>query len=828
MPLLRRLPLVALACALVALALPALASAHTFTVNSVADTGGAAGCEAVPETECTLRGAIQAADADPTAATDHNLITFDSSFDGTAGDDEILLTKELPDITAPVRIDGNSCEEPTAKVAMPCAGVISPGASIDPFRVRADDVAIDHLAIGGGKCGIEVPTGNRFSAAGDWIGMNLAGEAKGATLAGILLGVGRGTVIGQDGAGGAAEEETDRNVFANSKVGVFLFANSATTIEGNYIGVGPDGKTLGGLNVGIEAVTETGLPAEETVIGGKMDEDQGVSRECDGPCNVIATTGPGAVGIKLAEPQGQTLESPEGPTLIAGNYIGVTADGNAQVGEAEYDILAGAGGHASGPGSVTVGGPREEGMGYSPYRNVIDGGEVAIRVDHAEGFLAEQNMIGWLPGDSASTTAEAGPSKAGFELSAQGVADPPVVAQNVVFPLPGAIGVLSTNEGSKILVNQIYGGLTAILAAEEDGGEGNLIKGNLILKPEWFGIEVGNDSNVLVGNWMFQAGRAGIVLGGENGVYASHNRIGGDTFAEENRIEECPEGAIIVSGEPSTFDEVAGNWGTDPGHPFIQLIGHHAGEPPNGGIEPPTIEIAEETRASGTAEPGAKVRLSTKLTAEPGELQSMIGTAVADSSGHWTIAYTEPIEVGKLVAATQTVAAGTPDAASSEVSAAKAAVADAKEGAGGGGGGGGTGGDGGSGGSGGSGEPGSGSGDSGSGDSGGPGSSNTSTPSGSPKPAPAAPAPLPALAPKAKITASPAKSSTATTAKFKFKASNASGAKFECKLDAGKWAKCPSPKTLKHLKPGRHTFSVRAVAAGLTGPVTKYRFTVKA
>jgi hypothetical protein len=50
---------------------------------------------------------------------------------------------------------------------------------------------------------------------------------------------------------------------------------------------------------------------------------------------------------------------------------------------------------------------------------------------------------------------------------------------------------------------------------------------------------------------------------------------------------------------------------------------------------------------------------------------------------------------------------------------------------------------------------------------------------------------------------------------------------FQCKLDAGKWARCRSPWTFKHLKPRKHTFRVRAVVAGLTGPAAKFKFTVK-
>ncbi len=60
-------------------------------------------------------------------------------------------------------------------------------------------------------------------------------------------------------------------------------------------------------------------------------------------------------------------------------------------------------------------------------------------------------------------------------------------------------------------------------------------------------------------------------------------------------------------------------------------------------------------------------------------------------------------------------------------------------------------------------------------------------------------------------------SSKAHTAKFVFTSSEA-GSRFQCRLDRQeKFSKCRSPKTYKHLKPGKHTFRVRATdAAGNT------------
>jgi Glycine rich protein len=52
--------------------------------------------------------------------------------------------------------------------------------------------------------------------------------------------------------------------------------------------------------------------------------------------------------------------------------------------------------------------------------------------------------------------------------------------------------------------------------------------------------------------------------------------------------------------------------------------------------------------------------------------------------------------------------------------------------------------------------------------------------------------------------------------KFSF-SSSVAGATFKCKLDKGKFAACTSPKSYK-VKPGKHTFSVKASSGGVTDP----------
>lgn len=82
-------------------------------------------------------------------------------------------------------------------------------------------------------------------------------------------------------------------------------------------------------------------------------------------------------------------------------------------------------------------------------------------------------------------------------------------------------------------------------------------------------------------------------------------------------------------------------------------------------------------------------------------------------------------------------------------------------------------------------------------------------------------------APQTEITKKPKKKSEKAKAKFKFTA-NEEGSRFECKLDRGRFKGCRSPKTYKHLDPGKHKFSVFATdAAGNAdaSPAT-YRFKV--
>ncbi len=66
--------------------------------------------------------------------------------------------------------------------------------------------------------------------------------------------------------------------------------------------------------------------------------------------------------------------------------------------------------------------------------------------------------------------------------------------------------------------------------------------------------------------------------------------------------------------------------------------------------------------------------------------------------------------------------------------------------------------------------------------------------------------------PNTKIKKRPRNRSADKSPTFKFKADEP-GATFKCKLDRKKYRRCKSPKTYRHLKPGRHKFKVKAIDA---------------
>jgi Right handed beta helix region len=739
----------ALVAALFALALPAAASAEVI-IDSTADEpdllpGGA--CQTLAG-ECTLRAAIEVTNAAGTAQD----VFFDDEFNGQLAD-TIELTLPLPAIQAPVSLNGGSC--PLGSLSRPCAGVSGPAGS-PGITVEADGVTIAHLSVTGAQVGIDVIDESQdFTASGNWIGVKLDGNA-GPNKTGIFIGP------GSDGA-----TIWERNVIAGNESegvaneGIDIEGASNAVIRGNYFGVAPDGTTRMPNGTDIEMTDSTtggGFPAADNEIGNTIEGAPLVSEACDGGCNVISGA---SKGINL---EGfESSEAPaSGPTLVHGNYIGLDAAGSGAIVNSQQGVSG------SEADQLTVGGlgPTET--------NYFAGGGKAI-VAEGENLEVLGNSIGIAPDGSDLPAA----SEAGVLVSASSVSEEPSIEGNEI-RMDGAPGIRVFFATGRIVGNHLEGGSSGIQTSFGSGG--GLIAGNEIASPTDYGILVESPDNEVRANTIADSAGIGIGVVNRAGPATNGNLIGGNTAERENTIDGSHDAAIEIleeATEPGSTTEVARNRGSENGGLFIDLV---AGA--NEGILPPTFAVSQQSSASGTAEPAARVRVFRKASAEAGELQSFLGEAVADGSGKWKVTYPKQIPVGTLVAATQTSVAG----GTSELKVAMT-IADPLD--------------------------------------------ECLLPEGCDKrPTGIVDPPCAFTASKCRwpetvITWAPRAKTHARTVTFRF-SSDMAGSTFECKLDKRPFRRCRSPKKYKRLKPGKHVFKVRATdTQGRVDPVpAKKKFRV--
>lgn len=413
---------------------------------------------------------------------------------------------------------------------------------------------------------------------------------------------------------------------------------------------------------------------------------------------------------------------------------------------------------------VTVG-------GFAPGDgNFIAGGsEGIVSLTDGEGFEALGNSIGFGSDGSEQTP----PLAEGILALNLDVSEDSKIESNRI-RMNGGVGIETRFLTGRVTGNEVTGGTSGIVSGFGEG-EG-LIASNAVDEATEFGILVKSAKNDIRDNTVTNSNGPGIAVKPPPGVTPTiGNVIGGSTTETENVINGSTGPAIQIveeAGEPGSWTEITRNHGSGNGGLFIDLV-----TGANKGILPPVISSATQTKAAGTAEPNATIRLFRKATAGAGEVEAFLAETEADGSGNWAVAYSS-IPGGTNLAATQSVI----ESGTSELVLATAAA----EPSGGGGNGGGN---------------------NGGGNGGGPADTT---------------------APTTKITKAPKAKSTSTTAKFKFKA-NEAGSKFQCKLDKGKFKNCKSPKTYKKLKPGKHVFKVRATdKAGNVGKPAKRKFTVLA
>ena len=628
---------VALVCTL---ALPAVASAERFTVNSVGDQAAAvAGVRCLTETEkereveeeeCTLRAAIETVNG----LEEFDEIFFDEAvFDGgQTVPSTIALGSELPPITERGAINGRECQT-AAGVSGPCVGIDGPSGEPALVVSNIGEGEISDLAITGAQTAISLEGSIGIKIRGSWFGVALDGTSVGNGT-GVLVGPGSdGSFIGGEGV-------EHRNVFAgNTADGLDVHGAANVRVFGNYFGVEPDGVTPranGGDDIEVASILE-GPEAIGTEIGTRVNSVGVASPLCDWGCNVIS--GATSSGIDLAgDGVSKTRAS---STSIAGNYIGLNADGTVAIPNAGAGVKVGEAAH------TLVGGPS------AGETNRINGGSVGVLAGPAAGDLA---VRGNLIGIDAAGTGTLDPPDDGIVVDSAALASPTLEAEIAAneIRMEGGVAIVQRGQGAWIHGNEIFGSQTGIRTFVPTE-YGNVIEGNLIEGSTASGILVENNLNEIVGNEVIGTGGPGIWLQG-NTSEVIRNSVGGDAGGDENVIDGSAGAAIEISNKKETNNEVARNRGTGNGGLFIDLV---ATSPvtevgPNRGIKPPAFSTTTQTGASGGAEEGATVRVFRKQTSAVGELESFLGEAVADSDGGWAVTYDEEVPAGTIVAATQT------------------------------------------------------------------------------------------------------------------------------------------------------------------------------
>jgi CSLREA domain-containing protein len=755
----------AIAAAVALLAFPAFASANAITVNSTGDS-------AANDGTCTLREAITAANTNTISGAMANECAAGGASDAIGFSaafngqigDTIALGSLLPTITTDTDVVGGTCTT-DAGASGPCVGVNGPSGSFGLTVDNVDNTSISGIAATGALTGIRViNSASGFSATNDWLGVKLDGTA-GANNTGLF--------IDPDSSGAQVGDATaaGRNVFAfNNNVGLDIEGADNSTIRGNYFGVKPDGTTSAGNPVDIEITgTENsgGIDATGNLVGGTLSAGEAATPACDGPCNVIAAYA--TFGLDLNGNLASQNERPAGQTTIKGNLVGFDATGTGEIPNTDLNVSVGI--EIGGADDVTIGGPS------ALDGNHLVGAKHSIEsLANAESQLIQSNLIGLNYAGTDEATSFVPSGSHGVLAVASGTGDATVTqnrvagSQDDAIETVGSPTVVSANligigTGGEVL----QGGLSGIDTVFGSSASGSIVSGNFIQNSSDNGLELqGVDGLTATGNTIVGSGAAGVAMKFVLGTYSTNNRVGGDTPLEENVISNSNGPAIEIVDSSSNGNVIARNTGSGNAGPFIDLGANGLGNSmsgPNGGIQAPVVSSALTGSVSGTAQPGATVRAFQKATAANGEIAGFLGSAVADGSGNWQVSYGCPLAAGAPVGVTQTVAGAV---GTSEMAVATTTGSGAGCGTG-----------------------------------------------------------VDTDEPQTIITKAPKRKSHRTKAKFRFRSDEA-GSTFKCKLDRKRFKRCSSPKIYRHLKPGKHTFKVKATdpAGNTDSSPAKKKFTV--
>ena len=633
-----------------AVALPAAASAKTFTVNDTGDAGDANlgdGICATASAVCTLRAATDQADANP--ATNDTIKFSKNVFTGNESTSTIDIVGPGPpsnlDLGSEMTINGGDC--PGGGLShRPCVGVHMTLAGNSPLELHAPGIDIRGLAVTGASLGAAgIGAGmeaDALTVRNSWLGLKLDGTPAGNDFGLRLRGEG-GVIGGKTGA--------ERNVFAANGVGLQIEQAHNSKVRGNYFGVKADGVTADDDTKNEDDTISISSTATGTVVGATISSSGMATSKCDKGCNVIANGGDagGEAAIRTAG---------EG-TRIKGNFIGLDRTGNVELGNTNVNI------DVLGNGT-TVGGDT------GADRNFIAGGagnDFGLLMNPVEDLVVKRNYVGL---NSAGTAMLDNPN--GSNLSILSTANgPTTVARNRLAAFGGA-GIVVGGTRARVVRNKIgvdkngsslgtnTGGSIGINVTGTDARIGEPGAGNTVGNAFGAGIRIENgDDNVVQGNYVGRnAEGASLPTTAGPGVHllrtagtVDSNLIGGDTSAAENVISNSAGDAIALADATgaSAGNQFVRNRGKNNGtvnadDMFIDLGNDGPGNPTgvNGGISQPTLANADpgdttRKHTEGICEPNATVyifRTSNAHGAYPNRINAFVKKTSCNIAGEFS------------------------------------------------------------------------------------------------------------------------------------------------------------------------------------------------
>jgi parallel beta-helix repeat protein len=489
----------------------------------------------------SLRAAIARANAAPGTAT---AISF-----SVAG--VITLASGLPAISRRVTID--------ATTAPGYAGGGPPVVEIDcnghaglMFAAGSAGSQLLGAAVAGASGnGVTLAAGS-VTLNGDYLGLNLAGQALGNGGAGLWVTPGSShNSIGLNPAG--VSSAVANVISGNAGAGIVLSGSAGNTVAANRIGTNPAGTAA--IGNGGDGIRVTGTSAAHNEIGGTVFTDAATGK-VNNPTGTKGTVTP----VFVVPPLGNQISGngQNGVVLINGahgnslngNFIGTTANGDAALGNGNDGVwVSGADGNSL-TGCKVVNNP-------FVYYNVISGNnENGLRITNSDHTTVQGNFFG----AGANNTALVPNRLNGIVVDGTSAKTQVggVIPLGNVSAGNGLNGIKVSGRASGFTTFNTFGGLLAFKGAAPNGNDGLLITstgGNNLARTNVFsgnarnGIELaGNASGVTVdpnivglttnGMSLLPNGNDGLLIRGT----ANHNTIGG------SRVSVIPQNTFSGNG----------------------------------------------------------------------------------------------------------------------------------------------------------------------------------------------------------------------------------------------------------------------------------------